>query len=478
MAKKKLLDAATEGAGRLLDDFLGFDPRYDKRKLEQERLERLRVGVEERGTQEAPRIPLASLEGMPFVTTMSDRTRARGIDINSPAYAGLLAALVAGGAMAPQEAQAGGLTKISDLIKLGYPESVAKRIASGELDMSPQARLARQQEAFPDIVYHGSMQDIVGEYIPKYQDNLMFTTPDPEFASDWAGKGAMQTRVGELDAFDRYRPQKQKLYEEFGSPEYGTPEYDEFSKKSTEIYNQERNAFKTLYPLAVKAKNPFDPTADGMYEKVTEPLFKKKFGVEKLDPSTEEYLRKGAYLFFEDPDVVKELQGMGYDAIKLRESTDGPLNTLAMFDGSKNVRSLLSAAFDPEYTGSNILGSRVIPTTAAGLITAAALAPDQVQSAPSVGLFSAIAADSADPVEARVQQLMEPLRQDPNYTYGDLLPVKRSIDPAERESFPYGFRPAVPGIATGLLEELVRAYEMNRAGRQQEAIQSSLGALL
>jgi hypothetical protein len=284
-------------------------------------------------------------------------------------------------------AEAGALsTETKRLVDMGYPEPVAERIASGELDMSPQARLARQQEAFPDIVYHGSMQDIVGEYIPKYRDNLMFTTPDPEFASDWAGKGAMQTRVGELDAFDRYRPQKQKLYEEFGSPEYGTPEYDEFSKKATEIYNQERNAFKTLYPLAVKAKNPFDPTAEGMYEKVTEPLFKKKFGVEKLDPSTEEYLRKGAYLYFEDPDVIKELQDMGYDAIKLRESTDGPLNTLAMFDGSKNVRSLLSAAFDPKYTGSNIMGSRVIPTAATGLlgstVLGSALAPEDAEAGP------------------------------------------------------------------------------------------------
>ena len=308
--------------------------------------------------------------------------------------AAITAGLLTAGALSSDRANAGLLstgTKVARsvadetkrLIDMGYPESVAKRIASGELDMSPQARLARQQEAFPDIVYHGSMQDIVGEYIPKYQDNLMFTTPDPEFASDWAGKGAMQTRAGELDAFDRYRPQKQKLYEEFGSPEYGTPEYDEFSKKAAEIYNQERNAFKTLYPLAVKAKNPFDPTAEGMYEKVTEPLFKKKFGVEKLDPSTEEYLRKGAYLYFEDPDVIKELQDMGYDAIKLRESTDGPLNTLAMFDGSKNVRSLLSAAFDPKYTGSNIMGSRVIPTVATGLLGASvlgsALAPQKAQ---------------------------------------------------------------------------------------------------
>lgn len=99
------------------------------------------------------------------------------------------------------------------------------------------------------------------------------------------------------------------------------------------------------------------------------------------------------------------------------------------------------------------------------------------------GLLSAatlgeIAPDAIDPVEARVQQVMAPLAQDPNYVYGDILPVKRSTDPAQRESFPYGLAPAVPSVASGLLEELVRAYEMNRAGRQREAIESSLGVLL
>jgi hypothetical protein len=96
------------------------------------------------------------------------------------------------------EAAARGATRapsqpsVDDLIKRGYPESVARRITSGELDMSPQARSSRQQSMFPEIMYHGSMQDIVGEYIPRYADNLMFTTPSP------------------LDAFDRYRPQKEK----------------------------------------------------------------------------------------------------------------------------------------------------------------------------------------------------------------------------------------------------------------------------
>jgi hypothetical protein len=72
---------------------------------------------------------------------------------------------------------------------------------------------------------------------------------------------------------------------------------------------------------------------------------------------------------------------------------------------------------------------------------------------------------------------MQPLAQEPGYNYGDILPIKRSTDPARREEFPYGLEPAIPNMARGLLEEAVRAYEMNKAGRQREATQSALGLL-
>ena len=56
-----------------------FDPRFDPRVKEQEKLQGTTFTIEERGTQDAPRIPLADLEGRPFVTTMSDRTQAGGL---------------------------------------------------------------------------------------------------------------------------------------------------------------------------------------------------------------------------------------------------------------------------------------------------------------------------------------------------------------------------------------------------------------
>ena len=53
-----------------------FDPRYDPRKLETPRMTGVRGEYVERGTQDAPELSWSDLEGQPFITSMSDRTRA------------------------------------------------------------------------------------------------------------------------------------------------------------------------------------------------------------------------------------------------------------------------------------------------------------------------------------------------------------------------------------------------------------------
>lgn len=75
-----LLAAPEEAEAGVIKTFgRAFDPRFDPRVKEQEKLRDTTFTVEERGTQDAPRIPLADLEGRPFVTTMSDRTQAGGL---------------------------------------------------------------------------------------------------------------------------------------------------------------------------------------------------------------------------------------------------------------------------------------------------------------------------------------------------------------------------------------------------------------
>jgi len=55
-----------------------FDPRFDPRVKEQERLKALNLQVTPTSTTTPPIISLANLEGRPFITSMSDRTAAGG----------------------------------------------------------------------------------------------------------------------------------------------------------------------------------------------------------------------------------------------------------------------------------------------------------------------------------------------------------------------------------------------------------------
>jgi hypothetical protein len=58
----------------------GFDPRYDPRALEQERLQNLSTTVIPRGNIQAPETSIVDLLGRPFITSMADRTAA-GVDL-------------------------------------------------------------------------------------------------------------------------------------------------------------------------------------------------------------------------------------------------------------------------------------------------------------------------------------------------------------------------------------------------------------
>ena len=63
---------------------VGFDPRYDERVKEQQKLNDLTTTVEKRLTEEVPELYLPDYEGQGFVSSMSDRTAAGGMltDIN------------------------------------------------------------------------------------------------------------------------------------------------------------------------------------------------------------------------------------------------------------------------------------------------------------------------------------------------------------------------------------------------------------
>jgi hypothetical protein len=58
---------------------IGFDPRFDERVKEQQRLQDLTTTVEKRSTEDVPELYLPDYEGQGFVSSMSDRTAAGGM---------------------------------------------------------------------------------------------------------------------------------------------------------------------------------------------------------------------------------------------------------------------------------------------------------------------------------------------------------------------------------------------------------------
>lgn len=80
LPKTKPKGALPSGATRIGDT--EFDPRFDPRKKEQERIKETTVVVEPTADINPPTVSLVDYEGYPFVTSMSDRTRAGGVLTN------------------------------------------------------------------------------------------------------------------------------------------------------------------------------------------------------------------------------------------------------------------------------------------------------------------------------------------------------------------------------------------------------------
>jgi hypothetical protein len=77
-AAKKIADALV-GQQVNFPGAQGFDPRFDPRVNEQQRLQNLKTTVEQRSAIAPPTVNLAQFEGYPFITSMSDRSAAGGL---------------------------------------------------------------------------------------------------------------------------------------------------------------------------------------------------------------------------------------------------------------------------------------------------------------------------------------------------------------------------------------------------------------
>jgi len=226
-------------------------------------------------------------------------------------------------------------------------------------------------------VYHGTKQDAFDSFQPVYGDNLTFTTPDPNFASQWIGKGAKQNRVNseaeEKAIYDYYKKEKAKvippsddLYNK--DPDAWRREFDAVNRPVMDRLQRENaipgRQFGNVLPLKAMVKNTFDPQKN--FDDLKE-FFQANPSM--ADPSIADMYKRGDYIVYESKPMVDYLKSKGYDSMMLRESAGGPVTTMAVFD-PKKLRSRF-AAFDPARRNeNNLLASRLLPLALPGLLFA------------------------------------------------------------------------------------------------------------
>ena len=92
------------------------------------------------------------------------------------------------------------LDAIATLVRAGYPEETARKIASGELPMDTASRMARAaDQGFNAKHYHGTRADIL-EFHPStegMQGPGIYSSSNPAVASSYAGKTLYEPQGGE-----------------------------------------------------------------------------------------------------------------------------------------------------------------------------------------------------------------------------------------------------------------------------------------
>lgn len=282
-----------------------------------------------------------------------------------------------------KDISAGSAVKV---VKLGRFD----RATAQGFDMTPEGRL-----------YHASKQDI--PYMkPGYGDGLVFTTPDPEFANQWLGKGMYRHRDsggsidGLLDEKARFNKEANEKLNSLPESERDQYYQDFIWPKERQLLRDIDNADSTVYPLVTRTKNPFRPDQD--YEVLAE-----LYGKKELDkpvsarPSEDggydtlrDLLKDGSYVLYEDKKVVDFLKSKGYDSMFLKENAgkDNPFTTLAVFDGG-DLRSPSAQFKDP--SSRNLLAGGTSAAVGTGL-----LGTSEESDASFVGAFSKLGASRAD----------------------------------------------------------------------------------
>ena len=237
-----------------------------------------------------------------------------------------------------------GLVKQDDAAKqiaeLGYPESVAKRIASGELPMDEASRLARAKEQgfnTKNRLLHGTDADIKafdkemrGSSTDARSANMAtWFTDDPLTAGSYANYAAMDSKVKKLlDEADK------------AGNAGDWDKYDSLLRQAEELENSfmntaNRRRGQNIIPVYTKDDlAQVDMGGRSFDDYGTSDEIANRIAIEKS--------RGRAGVQFNELD---DAAGLAYQ----------PATHVAVPDNA-NIRSV-NAAFDPEYKGSSILGA-------------------------------------------------------------------------------------------------------------------------
>jgi hypothetical protein len=216
---------------------------------------------------------------------------------------------------------------LKEIIDMGYPESVAKRIKSGELPMDEVSRMARADAMTdPRIYYHGGDPNI--------------TAFDPSISASKKTQGTGTWVTDDPLVANTYLPEEGGLLYPLRIMTEGMPKIDVEGSTWSNIPNPNGGAV-TTDQLARAARKSGESGL--VFDNVVDPGTNFKMPREAVN----DYL-----------DWLLDYQEKGARNVAVQDPT--------------KIRSV-NAAFDPEYKGSNILGSRMAPTAATGLLGASAL---------------------------------------------------------------------------------------------------------
>lgn len=398
-----LLAAPEEAEAGVVKTFgRAFDPRFDPRVKEQEKLRDTTFTIEERGTQDAPRIPLADLEGRPFVTTQSDRTQAGGL-----------------------------LTRIND-VDLAYP--VDLRGGQGFMFENPAAwasggnvvsSLMKARDQFPDetpLLIPFRMAPTGGD----------FATMTGETMLSYASANMTKTGKRQLDK------QIKALIPDWKGVD---------DPESIKQFQSARTPVRKYIQQQVLDKNFRDDGGLSIGQArlaVTDP---KQAQAGDLRIQNIGEIFAGDKTPSDHPAYPFNLpgQGLGY--------TDQEVNIFELMPDARVGEDQRLVADPQRPTRPDARALDMKPYT--GRITEDILRGLEARgvNVNANPLATAAAVSAGAELEGLLAQL--PQKDEEAYSYGDILPIKRALDPEQREGLLGGYSPAYTGIVEDLVEGLL-----------------------